>query len=96
MQKRKSFTENSGSVNGSESTDSSSLCDESTHSNNKKLRSSAGRRKKSALNARERNLRRLESNEVRDPQPLPSDSISLFPCVYAFFAARTNEDALTE
>lgn len=56
----------SQSVNGSESTDSSSICDELSSQSSKRQRngaSQASRRRKSALNARERNLRRLESNE---------------------------------
>lgn len=59
--------DDSQSANGSESTDSSSICDELSSPSSKRQRSnshaSAGRRRKSALNARERNLRRLESNE---------------------------------
>lgn len=63
--------QDSQSVNGeSESTpsDSSSICDElSSHSQSSKRQrnggSQASRRRKSALNARERNIRRLESNE---------------------------------
>ena len=55
------FEENAHSGTGSESTDStSSIGDEAGGS---RQRSAAGRKKKSALNARERNLRRLESNE---------------------------------
>ncbi|RWS07082.1 protein dimmed-like protein [Dinothrombium tinctorium] len=64
-------TPNSGdesqSLNGSESTDSSFVCDEITLRSLKRQRSNNihghGRRRKTTLNARERNVRRLESNE---------------------------------
>ncbi|CAG2159906.1 unnamed protein product [Oppiella nova] len=56
------------SINGNESTDSSSIYDDISQSDNKSKRlknltSNATRKRKSAVSARERNLRRLESNE---------------------------------
>lgn len=56
------------SVNGSESTDSSSVCEDHLRSSSKCPRNSSqpvatGRRRKTTVSARERNLRRLESNE---------------------------------
>lgn len=63
---RKRKTHSTENSNCSESTDSGSVYEEMSGVSGRRQRSSSasiGRRKKSAMNARERNLRRLESNE---------------------------------
>ncbi|CAG2116813.1 unnamed protein product [Medioppia subpectinata] len=74
LRKRKIESEGNGktgddqSINGNESTDSSSIYDDIIQSDGKSKRlknlsSNVTRKRKSAVSARERNLRRLESNE---------------------------------